>query len=65
VLAAGILANLGFEDIGADLVVVAAVALVAVGLLWRQGPRLLHVYLAVAYSLGLTGSLVLQLLRQA
>jgi hypothetical protein len=52
-IGAGIFANLAFERIGLDLWVVAAVAVLAVVLLRRFGPRPLLVYYAAAYVLGL------------
>ena len=52
-VAAGVVANLAFEEIGLDLYVVAAVAAFAVVLLWRQPRRLIHRYYAVAFVLGL------------
>jgi hypothetical protein len=52
-VAAAIVANLGFEAIGLDLFVVAAVAALALWLLWRFGPRAVIVYFASAYAAGL------------
>jgi hypothetical protein len=52
-VAAAIVANLGFEEIGLDLFVVAAVALLAVVLWLRRGPRPLILYYASAYTVGL------------
>jgi len=52
-VALAIAANLGFEDVGLDLLVVAAVATLALVLLRRSGPRALTVYFAVAYGAGL------------
>lgn len=52
----GIFANLAFEEIGLDLYVVALLAILAVGLLWRRGPQPLTVYYASAYCLGLIGT---------
>ncbi len=52
-VAAAIVANLGFEDIGLDLVVVALVAAIALGLLRSRGPRPVIVYFAAAYAAGL------------
>ena len=60
-IGAGIFANLGFEEIGLDLWVVAAVAVLAVVLLRRFGPRPVLVYYAAAYLLGL-GATALALL---
>ena len=52
-VAAGVVANLGFEPIGLDLYVVAVVAVFAVVLLWRQPRQLIHRYYAAAFVLGL------------
>jgi len=60
-IAAGIVANLGFEEIGLDLYVVAAVAVLAVYLLVRQPRQLILRYYAIAYALGLAGAGVAQL----
>lgn len=62
-LGAGVFANLGFEEIGLDLYVVAFLALVSVYLLWRRGKQPMFVYYTIAYWLGLFGSAVAQLLR--
>lgn len=62
-LGAGILANLGFEEIGLDLYVVAALALLAAWLLWKRGRQPLFIYYTAAYWLGLLGSLVFQAAR--
>ena len=52
-VAAAIVANLGFEEIGFDLLVVLAVAALSLVLLLRRGPRPVIVYFAWAYTLGL------------
>ena len=52
-VALGIFANLGFEEIGLDLVVVLLLALLSGWLLWRNGRLPLLVYYAVAYGVGL------------
>ena len=52
----GIFANLAFEVIGLDLYIVALLALLSWGLLWRQGKRPLYVYYATAYGLGLVAT---------
>lgn len=57
-LGAGILANLGFEEIGLDLYVVTLLALISTYLLWRGGRQPMFFYYTVAYWLGLVGSLV-------
>lgn len=62
-LGGGILANLGFEEIGLDLYIVALLALISIYLLWRRGRQPLFVYYAIAYWLGLLGSLIAQALR--
>jgi hypothetical protein len=62
-LGAGVFANLGFEDIGLDLYVVALLALTATYLLWRRGRQPMFVYYTIAYWLGLVGSLIAQALR--
>jgi hypothetical protein len=62
-LGAGVFANLGFEEIGLDLYVVALHALVSAYLLWRRGKQPMFVYYTIAYWLGLVGSAIAQLLR--
>ena len=62
-LGAGVFANLGFEEIGLDLYVVALLALTATYLLWRRGQQPMFVYYTVAYWLGLVASLIPQALR--
>ena len=62
-LGAGIFANLGFEEIGLDLYVVAFLALVSSYLLWRRGRQPMFVYYTAAYWLGLIGSVIAQVLR--
>lgn len=52
-VAAAIVANLGFEEIGLDLFVVAAVAVLAIALWLRHGARPLTLYYASAYTAGL------------
>ncbi len=58
----GIFANLGFEVIGLDLYVVALLAVLAFGLLWRRGAQPLIVYYCTAYGLGLVLTAVYKLL---
>jgi len=60
-IAAAIVANLGFEAIGLDLVVVALVAVLALALLRRAGPRPVIVYFACAYALGLAATVLVRL----
>jgi len=60
---AGILANLGFEEIGLDLYVVAVVAMVSAYLLWKRGRQPLFIYYTAAYWLGLITSLIAQAMR--
>ncbi|MEW5940097.1 MAG: hypothetical protein AB1750_10570 [Chloroflexota bacterium] len=62
-LGAGILANLGFEEIGLDLYVVAALAILSAFFLWRRGKQPLFVYYASAYWFGLIASIAAQALR--
>lgn len=63
-LGAGILANLGFEEIGLDLYVVALLALLSAWLLWRRGRQPLFLYYTDAYWLGLLASIAAQALRR-
>ena len=63
-LGLGVMANLGFEEIGLDLYVVALLALVSAYLLWRRGRRQpMFIYYTAAYWLGLIGSLAAQAFR--
>jgi len=62
-LGAGVLANLGFEEIGLDLYIVAALAVLSVYLLWKRGKQPLFIYYTSAYWLGLIGSLIAQFVR--
>jgi hypothetical protein len=62
-VAAGVVANLAFEEIGLDLYVVAAVAVFAVVLLWRQPRQLILRYYAVAFVLGLVVTAVIKAVR--
>ena len=62
-LGAGILANLGFEEIGLDLYVVALLAFLSVYLLWRRGKQPLFIYYTAAYWLGLIASIIAQAMR--
>lgn len=62
-LGAGVLANLGFEEIGLDLYVVALLAILSACLLWRRGRQPMFVYYASAYWFGLIASLIAQALR--
>ncbi len=57
-IGAGIFANLAFEEIGLDLYVVAVLAILALGLLWRRGAQPLLIYYAVAYNLGLIATAI-------
>jgi hypothetical protein len=61
-VAAAIVANLSFEEIGLDLIVVAAVAAGAMALWLRLGPRPLILYFASSYTAGLviTAALTMQ-----
>jgi hypothetical protein len=62
-VAAGVVANLAFEEIGLDLYVVAAVAVFAVVLLWRQPRQLILRYYVVAFVLGLVVTGVIKAVR--
>lgn len=62
-LGAGILANLGFEEIGLDLYVVALLAILSAYLLWKRGRQPLFVYYTAAYWLGLIASFAAQAMR--
>jgi hypothetical protein len=62
-LGAGVFANLGFEEIGLDLYVVALLALISAYLLWRRGRQPMYVYYSFAYWLGLIASFLAQALR--
>ena len=62
-LAAGIFANLGFEEIGLDLYVVALLAILSVYLLWKRGKQPLFIYYTAAYWLGLIASFLAQAIR--
>ena len=61
-VAAAIVANLSFEEIGLDLAVVAAVAALAMALWARLGPRPLILYFGSSYTAGLviTAALTMQ-----
>jgi hypothetical protein len=61
-VAAAIVANLSFEEIGLDLIVVAAVAAGAMVLWLRLGPRPLILYFGSSYTAGLviTAALTMQ-----
>jgi len=62
-LGAGVFANLGFEEIGLDLYVVALLAVVSAFLLWRRGRQPMFIYYTSAYWLGLIASIVAQAMR--
>jgi hypothetical protein len=62
-LGAGIFANLGFEEIGLDLYVVALLAILSAYLLWRRGKQPLFIYYTAAYWLGLVASIIAQMMR--
>jgi len=62
-LGAGVFANLGFEEIGLDLYVVALLAIISAYLLWRRGRQPMFVYYTIAYWLGLFASIIAQALR--
>jgi uncharacterized membrane protein len=60
-IGAGIFANLAFEEIGFDLYVVAAIAVLAVVLVRRQPRQPILRYYAVAYVVGLLATAVVKL----
>lgn len=62
-LGLGVMANLGFEEIGLDLYIVALLAIIATFLLWRRGKQPMFIYYTSAYWLGLVGSLIAQAMR--
>jgi len=62
-LGAAVLANLGFEEIGLDLYVVALLAFISAYLLRRRGRQPMFIYYTVAYWLGLIASIIAQALR--
>ena len=62
-LGVGVFANLGFEEIGLDLYIVALLAILSAYFLWRRGKQPLFIYYTVAYWLGLVGSLIAQSIR--
>ncbi len=57
----GVFANLAFEDIGLDLYVVALLALLSWGLLWRSGRQPLFIYYTTAYTFGLVATAVVRM----
>lgn len=59
-LGAGVFANLGFEEIGLDLYVVALLAFLSVYFLWKKGKQPLFIYYTSANWLGLIGSFIAQ-----
>jgi hypothetical protein len=62
-LGAGILANLGFEEIGLDLYIVAFLAVLSAYLLWRRGKQPLFIYYTTAYWVGLLASVIAHVIR--
>ena len=62
-LGLGVLANLGFEEIGLDLYVVALLTFISTYLLWKRGKQPMFIYYTSAYSFGLIGSVIAQVLR--
>jgi len=62
-LGLAVLANLGFEEIGLDLYVVALLALISSYLLWKKGRQPMFIYYTMAYWFGLLGSLMAQFIR--
>ena len=61
-IVAGIFANLGFEEIGLDLVVIAALAILSLWLLRRHHSQPLVIYYSTAYNIGLLATLIVKLL---
>lgn len=57
-IAAGIFANLAFEQIGLDLIVVAILAALSLWLLWRRGAQPLVIYYSTAFSIGLVATAI-------
>lgn len=62
-LGLGVMANLGFEEIGLDLYIVALLAIIATFLLQKRGKQPMFIYYTSAYWLGLAGSLIAQFTR--
>jgi hypothetical protein len=62
-LGAGIFANLGFEEIGLDLYVIALLSVLSVYFLYKRAKQPLFIYYTAANLLGLFGSLIAQALR--
>ena len=62
-ISAGIVANLAFEAIGLDLVVVVLLMLLSLYLLWRRGAQPLIVYYSTAYTVGTVATLIIRLVR--
>jgi hypothetical protein len=62
-LGAGILANLGFEEIGLDLYIVAMLAAISLYFLWKRRGQPLFVYYTSAYCFGLIASFIAQGMR--
>jgi hypothetical protein len=62
-LGAAVLANLGFEEIGLDLYVVALLALISAYLLCRRGRQPMFIYYTIAYWFGLLSALLAQSFR--
>ena len=60
-IGAGIFANLAFEEIGLDLYVVAAIAALALALLWRGPRQPVLRYYAAAYLVGLVATALVKL----
>jgi hypothetical protein len=58
----GVFANLAFETIGLDLYIVALLAVLALGLLWRWGRQPLLVYYSTAYTFGLVATALYKVL---
>lgn len=61
-LGAGIFANLGFEEIGLDLYVVALLAILSTYFLWKKSKQPLFIYYTSAYWFGLVASFIAQVM---
>jgi hypothetical protein len=60
-IAAGLFANLAFEEIGLDLYVVLILAALSVSLLWRRGAQPMFIYYTTAYVVGLVATVIVKL----
>jgi hypothetical protein len=60
-IAAGIVGNLGFEEIGLDLYIVALLTGLALYLVWQYRRQPLIIYYATAYTIGLVATIAVKL----